>query len=48
MVAICVLMALGLGKDEAEERVKSANSSPETQEQWEWVEMVSEHLSKER
>ncbi|HID10788.1 MAG TPA: phosphatase [Candidatus Latescibacteria bacterium] len=33
MVAICVLMALGLGKDEAEERVKSANSSPETQEQ---------------
>ena len=46
-VAICVLMALGLGKDEAEERVKSAGSCPETSEQWEWVERVSEHLSKE-
>jgi atypical dual specificity phosphatase len=46
-VAICVLMALGLEKDEAEERVEDAGSAPETAEQRGLVEWVAKYLRRE-
>jgi len=46
MFAICVLMALGLAKEEAERKVKEAGSGPETPEQREFVDWVWQQLGR--
>jgi len=47
LTAISVLLALGLPRQEAEERVRQAGSSPETPEQWELVARLARDLSPE-
>jgi len=43
-LAVCVLMALGMGKEESYQAVRNAGSNPETSEQEELVEWVAVEL----
>jgi atypical dual specificity phosphatase len=44
LLAICVLIALGLGKSEANRRIEEAGSRPETEAQREMIDWIVNHL----
>jgi protein-tyrosine phosphatase len=46
MFAICVLMALGTPRAEAEARVRAAGSGPEAEVQREFIDWIADQLSK--